>query len=120
MSRPRFIGNMKTRSSIHRWKKRGSGLVALPVGLFLLGAISFGQKKSVEIRLAEPFTMRDDFQGESLGQWASYPPPQDIGYEPSLSPTADFDAHGGRSLMRVMQPAYPGPLSFGFIKRLRL
>jgi hypothetical protein len=120
MSKARLIESMKRRSSLHRWKKRGSGLVALAVVLFLLGAISLGQNKSVEIKLAEPFTMRDDFQGDSLGQWASYPPPQDIGYEPSLSPTADFDARGGRSLMRVVRPNHRGPLRFGFIKRLNM
>jgi hypothetical protein len=64
--------------------------------------------------------MRDDFQENSLGQWASYPPPQDIGYEPSLSPTSDYGAPGGRALMRVVRPNREGPLRFGFIKKLRM
>ena len=34
-------------------------------------------------------TIEDDFDGDGLGQWASYPPAQDVGYEPSLTPTAD-------------------------------
>ena len=63
--------------------------------------------------------MREDFQGDSLGQWASYPPAQDIGYEPSLSPTSQFSAPGGRSLMRVVKPNVSGLLRFGFIKRTR-
>jgi hypothetical protein len=40
-------------------------------------------------KLFEPFVIREDFQGDSLGQWASYPPAQDIGYEPSISPTSE-------------------------------
>ena len=70
--------------------------------------------------LTEPYIMRDDFQGDSLGQWASYPPAQDIGYEPSISPTSQFNAPGGRSLMRVVKPNVPGTLRFGFIKKVRI
>jgi Heparinase II/III-like protein len=73
-------------------------------------------------RLAEdpttPFTMRDDFQGDSLGQWASYPPAQDVGYEPSLAPTTLLGARGGRSLMRVFRPTAAGLLRIGFIKHV--
>jgi hypothetical protein len=62
--------------------------------------------------------LREDFQGDSLGQFASYPPAQDVGYEPSLAPTTRFDAPGGRSLMRVVKPNLPGPLRFGFIRKV--
>ncbi len=72
------------------------------------------------IALTQPFSLRENFQGEGLGQWASYPPAQDIGYEPSLSPTSDFSAPGGRSLMRVVKPNRTGALRFGFIKRVRM
>jgi hypothetical protein len=65
-----------------------------------------------------PYTLRDDFQANSLGQWASYPPVQDVGYDPSLAPTSEFGALSGRSLMRVVRPPTPGPVRFGFIKRL--
>jgi hypothetical protein len=64
--------------------------------------------------------MREDFQGDSLGQFASYPPAQDVGYEPSLAPTSQFDASGGRALMRVIKPNVPGPLRFGFIRKVRI
>jgi hypothetical protein len=67
--------------------------------------------------VTKPYVMREDFQGDNLGQWASYPPAQDIGYEPSLSPTADQGAHGGRALMRIMKPNRAGSLRFGFIKK---
>ncbi|MGH9882353.1 MAG: hypothetical protein ACRD6N_13030, partial [Pyrinomonadaceae bacterium] len=70
--------------------------------------------------LAQPYMMREDFQGDSLGQWASYPPAQDVGYEPSLAPTSQYEAPGGRSLMRVVKPNIPGALRFGFIKKTRI
>ncbi|HEX2639220.1 MAG TPA: heparinase II/III family protein, partial [Pyrinomonadaceae bacterium] len=70
--------------------------------------------------LYEPFTLREDFQGDSLGQFASYPPPQDYGYEPSITPTSDLGAPGGRSLMRVWKPNRDGHLRFGFIRPIYL
>ncbi|HTK38329.1 MAG TPA: heparinase II/III family protein [Pyrinomonadaceae bacterium] len=62
--------------------------------------------------------MHEDFQGDSLGQFASYPPAQDIGYEPSITPTAEFGAPGDRALMRIVQPTRNGDLRFGFIRRV--
>jgi hypothetical protein len=67
-----------------------------------------------------PPALREDFQHDSLGQFASYPPAQDVGYEPSLTPTTDFDAPGGRALMRVMKPNRAGALRFGFIRQTSL
>src|SRR5688572_23621773 len=81
--------------------------------LFKIGASQTLPSKPV---LNQPYTLREDFHGDSLGQFASYPPAQDVGYEPSLAPTAKFDAPGGRSLMRVLKPNLPGPLRFGFIR----
>lgn len=66
----------------------------------------------------EPAAMEETFGGEGLGQWASYPPAQDAGYDPSLTPTAAFDPPGGRALMRAVAPTAPGPLHIGFIKEL--
>lgn len=63
--------------------------------------------------------MRQDFQGANLGQWASYPPAQDIGYEPSLTPAAGFGSPGGRALMRIIRPNRAGRQRFGFIKKIR-
>ena len=65
----------------------------------------------------EPDTLREDFQHNNLGQFASYPPAQDVGYEPSLTPTTDFAAPGGRALMRVVRPNRAGALRFGFIRQ---
>lgn len=86
--------------------------------LCLLAASVGGDSANKE--LIVPYELREDFQGEDLGQWASYPPAQDIGYEPSLSPTADFDAPGGRALMRVIKPNRVSKQRFGFIKKVRM
>ncbi len=66
-----------------------------------------------------PETVREDFEHDSLGQFASYPPPQDVGYEPSLAPTSRNQGEGGagRALMRVQKPAGNGPLRLGFIRQ---
>jgi len=66
--------------------------------------------------LLQPYTLREDFQHDSLGEFASYPPPQDVGYEPSLAPTSAYDAPGGRALMRVVKPNRAGALRVGFIR----
>lgn len=88
--------------------------------VFVVSAtVSLGQNGKESRKLLTPYEMRDDFQGEGLGQWASYPPAQDIGYEPSISPTSDYDAPGGRALMRVVKPNRAGSQRFGFIKKVR-
>lgn len=69
-------------------------------------------------KFLEAHTMRENFQGDGLGQFAGYPPAQDIGYEPSITPTSGFDAPGGRALMRIVQPTRAGDLSFGFIRKI--
>lgn len=69
--------------------------------------------------LTEPFTLTDDFEGDGLGQWASYPPVQDVGYEPSLAPTTDSQPEAGRAIMRIWQPVRDGRLRLGFIKHVR-
>ena len=72
-----------------------------------------GQRSQV----LESHTLREDFQHDSLGQFASYPPAQDVGYEPSLTPSTDHGAPGGRALMRVWKPNRDGPLRLGFIRQ---
>src|SRR5690242_1011049 len=62
--------------------------------------------------VAEPYTWREDFQGPALGQFASYPPVQDVGYDPSLEPTSSYGARGARSLMRILKPVRSGPERF--------
>jgi hypothetical protein len=88
-------------------------------GLLAAGLAGRAPQRSAD-RVIEPFVMTERFEGEGLGQWASYPPAQDVGYEPSLSPTRDFDAPGGRALMRVVRNVVDGPMSVGFIKEVRL
>ncbi|MPZ19501.1 MAG: hypothetical protein GEV06_16515 [Luteitalea sp.] len=72
------------------------------------------------LAVLEPVVLAESFDGDDLGQWASYPPAQDVGYEPSLSPTTAFDAPGGRALMRVVTPVVSGPITIGFIKEVGL
>ena len=81
--------------------KRSFKSIVLIVAVVLSASVSRAQNSG---RLLVPFTMHEDFQGDSLGQFASYPPAQDIGYEPSITSTADFGALGGRSLMRRGRP----------------
>jgi len=97
--------------------KRSFKSIVLIVAVVLSASVSRAQNSG---RLLVPFTMHEDFQGDSLGQFASYPPAQDIGYEPSITSTADFGALGGRSLMRVVQPTRNGDLQFGFIRKVQM
>lgn len=104
---------------------RGSYLLLLSLipcafAVCLLTKSAAAQSNVSKSALTQPYSMREDFQGDSLGQFASYPPAQDVGYEPSLAPTTQFDAPGGRALMRSIKPNVPGPLRFGFIRKVRL
>jgi hypothetical protein len=79
-----------------------------------------GSAASPDSMVTEPSIWRENFQGTELGQFASYPPVQDAGYDPSIVPTAEYGALGGRSLMRILKPVRSGPERFGFIRRLDL
>lgn len=94
---------------------------ALTLLLIATALWPFASSAQTDARPApRPYTLREDFQHDSLGQFASYPPAQDVGYEPSLTPTTDFDAPGGRALMRVVKPNRAGALRFGFIRQTSL
>ncbi|HEY2972182.1 MAG TPA: heparinase II/III family protein [Pyrinomonadaceae bacterium] len=99
---------------------RSLSLLLCALATFLLTISGSAQTNVPSPRLTQPHTLREDFQGDSLGQWASYPPVQDIGYEPSVTPTSQYNAPGGRSLMRILKPNLPGALRFGFIKKIRI
>ena len=86
---------------------------AVVLVVFAAAIIAAGQSQQLV-----DFSSTEDFQGDGLGQWASYPPAQDIGYEPSITPTSGFDAPGGRSLMRWIKPTRSGDLRMGFIRKL--
>lgn len=94
-------------------------LARLVVLLGLLPVVTSGRVSSAR-QVLEPAVMLEDFDGDGLGQFASYPPAQDIGYDPSLSPTAEFEAPGGRALMRIVRPTARGPLRIGFIRQVAL
>ena len=95
-------------------------LIVCLLAAYVLVTTATAQTNAPTPKLTQPYTMREDFQGDSLGQFASYPPAQDVGYEPSLTPTSQFYARDGRSLMRVVKPNVSGTLRFGFIKKIRM
>ena len=100
-------------------------MIRLPVSAVLIGAFCAWQGAGPApapptAAVLQPAVVEDDFGGDGLGQWASYPPAQDVGYEPSLTPTADYGAPGGRALMRIVTPVTVGPLRIGFIKQVPL
>lgn len=89
--------------------------------IFALAAMTSGYVIAETTHPARvPFTWNEDFRGELLDQFASYPPVQDAGYDPSLAPTSDYGAPGGRALMRIFHSVRTGPARFGFIRRLDL
>lgn len=90
------------------------------VSAVFIGPGGSGAQNARPAPVLESTVMTESFGGDGFGQWASYPPAQDVGYEPSLTPTGEFDAPGGRALMRVVKPVVSGPLSLGFIKEVRL
>src|SRR5215475_247114 len=103
--------------------KTSRKILLLGLALLLLASTQTARTFSAQSSApadAAPYTLREDFQHDSLGQFASYPPAQDVGYEPSLTPTTDFDAPGGRALMRLMKPNVAGALRFGFIRQISL
>ncbi|MDQ3174460.1 MAG: DUF4962 domain-containing protein, partial [Acidobacteriota bacterium] len=114
------MGNSIKQTSQSIFTRRLPFLVVCIVATCILVKSDRAQTKAATPVLTQPYTMREDFQGDSLGQWASYPPAQDVGYEPSLTPTSQYDAPGGRALMRVVKPNVPGALRFGFIKKIRI
>jgi hypothetical protein len=85
--------------------------------LCLISGVGAFQSSSFAQSLSEPFTLRENFQHDSLGQIASYPPVQDTGYEPSITPTTDYNAPEGRALMRVVKPNRNDEMRFGFIRQ---
>jgi hypothetical protein len=101
-------------------KRLSLSLLLCALANCLLASSGRAQPNIPNSKLTQPYTMQEDFRGDSLGQWASYPPAQDVGYEPTLTPTSQFYARGGRSLMRVVKPNVPGTLRFGFIRKIRI
>ena len=77
-------------------------------GAALLACAALGAQPAA----VEPYTWTENFQGGNLGQFSSYPPAQDAGYDPTLAP-----APGG-GLMRAVRPSRSGAVRFGFIRRL--
>ncbi len=111
---------------IRRWARRGVFRSMNKIGGWAFVLVTpllmpmCGNAASSGSAITEPYTWRENFQGTELAQFASYPPVQDAGYDPSIVPTAEYGALGGRSLMRILKPVRSGPERFGFIRRLDL
>jgi hypothetical protein len=58
-----------------------------------------------------PYHYAEDFSSGQAAGWTSYPPVQDVAYDPSLRPMRG-------ALARVMHPTRSGPLEVGFIRRM--
>ncbi len=59
-----------------------------------------------------------DFESGSVGPWASYPPAQDVAYDPTIwvKPVAEFS--GSKALTREITPLYPIAYLFGVRKKV--
>jgi hypothetical protein len=101
---------------VNMCRECGGNLIQCAITLVFLLTAAAGADRFI----IEDARVHEDFSHNSLGQWSSYPPVQDAGYDPSLSPTSNYGAPGGRALMRVENAVTPGLLRFGFIKKLDL
>lgn len=89
-------------------------------GLLACGSPLLAAPPDSKAPVLEPAVIVEDFQHDRLGEFASYPPAQDNGYDPSLAPTARYGAPDGRALMREVRPTAAGPLHIGFIRQFDL
>ncbi|HWQ55400.1 MAG TPA: heparinase II/III family protein [Bryobacteraceae bacterium] len=62
-----------------------------------------------------PYHYAEDFASGQASGWTSYPPVQDVAYDPSLSPIARA---GGFSMGRILRPTRDGALEIGLIRRM--
>jgi len=58
-----------------------------------------------------PYRYAEDFSSGQAAGWTSYPPVQDVAYDPSLWPMRG-------ALARVSRPTRSGPLEIGFVRRM--
>lgn len=65
----------------------------------------------------QPTVLQDTFADGMRDGWASYPLPQEEGYDPSFNPLDEDGVHG---LMRTVVPNQGGGLAVGFVRRIHL
>ncbi len=63
----------------------------------------------------ESYHYSQDFASGEAAGWTSYPPVQDVAYDPSLTPVRHGD---GYALARLLRPTRSGLLEIGFIRRM--
>ena len=78
--------------------------------LMMVPALALAAQQPVAYHYAEDFA-----SGQASG-WTSYPPVQDVAYDPSLSPLPR--AGGGFSMGRIVRPTRDGALEIGFLRRM--
>lgn len=66
----------------------------------------------------EPFTYSFDFESGSVGSWSSYPPAQDIAYDPTIWVKKIPDFSKNLSLVREITPNYQIEYIFGVRKKV--
>ena len=89
------------------------------LGVVVLAAALLPESWAAAVKpVTVPFQYREDFESGELKSWASYPPAQDVAWDPTLTVTSD-PAVGRYALQRIFLPVQPGKASFGIIKKIR-
>ena len=70
----------------------------------------------VPLTAQQPYHYTEDFASGQASGWTSYPPVQDVAYDPSLSPLPR--AGGGYSMGRIVRPTRDGALEIGLLRRM--
>src|SRR5271169_2613429 len=89
------------------------------LGVVVLAAALLPESWAAAVKpVTVPFQYREDFESGELKSWASYPPAQDVAWDPTLT-TASDPAVGRYALQRIFLPVQSGKASFGIIKKIR-
>ena len=86
--------------------------------LLLIGSLGGSLAAATTPMALIPTSVKEDFEANTLAQFASYPPVQDIGYDPSITPITEFGS--SRALMRIFRAPGGGDWPVGFIRRFDL
>lgn len=78
------------------------------VALLLLPGLLSGQGLA-------PYRYSENFDSGQAAGWTSYPPVQDLAYDPTLTPLRQAN---GYAMARLLQPTRRGPMEIGFLRRM--
>ncbi|MGD8780968.1 MAG: hypothetical protein PVH88_18625 [Ignavibacteria bacterium] len=68
----------------------------------------------------EPYTYYQDFESGEVSAWSSYPPAQDMAYDPYLYPGKISDSYKGICLCKLYNPSWNVPQLIGASKKLSM